>query len=170
MDVADLRDRYDDLVEERNEEELDAKTFDALAENEAFAAGWAVTAVVLHEDGVLLAYHVDDGAWLLPGGSVQPGESLREAVVREVREETGVEVMPGRPHAVVENAVTHGDAERSFRLVAFSARAETTGIGTDLGEPGEPIEDAGWFEGLPENVFEREFAERVVRRVREQER
>ncbi len=34
------------------------------------------------------------GTWSLPGGKCEPGESAREAVVREVAEETGLEVAP----------------------------------------------------------------------------
>lgn len=36
------------------------------------------------------------GRWEFPGGRVEPGESERDAVVRECREELGVEVLPGR--------------------------------------------------------------------------
>lgn len=34
------------------------------------------------------------GRWLVPGGTVELGETLEEAVVREIREETGLEVAP----------------------------------------------------------------------------
>jgi ADP-ribose pyrophosphatase YjhB (NUDIX family) len=37
------------------------------------------------------------GLWSLPGGRIETGESPEQAVVREVREETGLDVLPGRP-------------------------------------------------------------------------
>jgi 8-oxo-dGTP diphosphatase len=54
----------------------------------------AVGAVVVDGDGrVLLVRRARPplaGAWTLPGGRVEPGESLRDAVLREVLEETAV--------------------------------------------------------------------------------
>jgi 8-oxo-dGTP diphosphatase len=34
------------------------------------------------------------GRWVVPGGTVEPGETLQQALVREMREETGLEVAP----------------------------------------------------------------------------
>jgi len=45
---------------------------------------------------LLLQQRSDGGQWGLPGGSVEIGESLREAVIREVEEETGLTVVPRR--------------------------------------------------------------------------
>ncbi len=50
--------------------------------------------VLLREDRILLARH-RRGAhvyWVLPGGGVEPSETSEEAAVREVREETGLEI------------------------------------------------------------------------------
>jgi len=59
----------------------------------------SVSAVVWRESGsreVLLMQRSDNGHWGLPGGYVDPGESVLQAAVREVREETGYRVAIGR--------------------------------------------------------------------------
>jgi len=53
----------------------------------------SVAAIVTNADGhVLLQRRSDNGLWGLPGGGVEIGESVTTAIVREVREETGLTV------------------------------------------------------------------------------
>ena len=52
---------------------------------------FTATGFVVHAGRVLLHWHPKVGAWLPPGGHVEPNEDPVQAVVREVREETGVE-------------------------------------------------------------------------------
>ena len=61
------------------------------------AVSVGVGAVIVHEGRVALIQRGKEplrGRWVIPGGTVELGESLEDAVVREVLEETGLEVRP----------------------------------------------------------------------------
>ncbi len=72
------------------------------------------TGVVINEQGeILLHRRSDTGRWGTPGGAIDPGEEPAEAAVREVWEETGVEVVPERISAIYTTPLVHypnGDA------------------------------------------------------------
>ena len=54
-----------------------------------------VNALIFDEGRVLLAHRRDIDWWNLPGGGMELGETVEEAICREVREETGLTVVPG---------------------------------------------------------------------------
>src|SRR5262249_17330338 len=55
----------------------------------------AVSVVVTDEHGnILLQRRTDNDLWGLPGGGMELGESIGQAVVRETKEETGLDVEP----------------------------------------------------------------------------
>ncbi len=67
--------------------------------------------LVWRDDRLLIARRPSDGLlgglWEFPGGKVRPGESLEDACVREVREETGLTVRCERPFLSIDHAYTH---------------------------------------------------------------
>ncbi|MFE6305610.1 NUDIX hydrolase [Nocardiopsis sp. NPDC057823] len=65
----------------------------------------SVTGVVVRpEDGkVLVIKRTDDGRWVPPGGVMELDETLEQCVIREVREETGIEAKPIRLTGVYKN-------------------------------------------------------------------
>src|SRR5438093_1300125 len=79
-------------------------------------------ALVWHEDRLLIARRMANvhlgGAWELPGGKCEPGESPAACAVREVREEVGVEVEVVSARTVIE----HAYPERTVRLHPFDCR------------------------------------------------
>lgn len=73
-----------------------------------------VGAVVVQRGRVLLAQRGREpskGIWSLPGGALELGESLTEGIVREVREETGLEVEPIELIELIDRIVRQPDSE-----------------------------------------------------------
>jgi len=57
------------------------------------------------------------GMWSLPGGAVEVGETLAEAVKREVREETGLEVEPLSVAEIFERIIRDADGRPEYHYV-----------------------------------------------------
>ena len=115
-----------------------------------------VTAVVLGAEGLLLHRRSDNGRWGLPGGSVEFGEPVTDAIVREVREETGYEVEPVRLVGVysrpdLEQIVTYADGN-VIHYVSKSFESRVVGGTLACGIESAEVE---WFdpEALPAEVM-----------------
>jgi ADP-ribose pyrophosphatase YjhB (NUDIX family) len=87
----------------------------------------AVSAAVFRDGRVLIVRRARPparGIYTLPGGGVELGETLEEAVIREIREETALEIEPiglaGYRQAIGCDA--DGRIERHFVILPFAAR------------------------------------------------
>ena len=104
----------------------------------------AVSAAILRGGKVLVVRRARKpalGVYTMPGGVVEAGETLIEAVTREVREETAMTIAPvtlaGHREAILRDA--GGRVERHFVVLCFASR-------WIAGEPvlNEELDDARW--------------------------
>jgi 8-oxo-dGTP diphosphatase len=86
-----------------------------------------VRAVILHDGKLVVSRERRQGVEhvLLPGGRVQTGESIHEALVREIAEETGLDVVPERLLYVAEVVGSYGAHDVNLVWLAEPRDAET---------------------------------------------
>ena len=110
----------------------------------------AVSAAIIRDGRALIVRRARPpahGVFTLPGGVVEAGETLHEAVVREIAEETSLAIEPvalaGHREVIVRDK--EGKAERHFIILAFAARWIS-------GEPrlNEELAEARWLR--PEEI------------------
>ncbi|MGB0386536.1 MAG: NUDIX domain-containing protein [Ardenticatenaceae bacterium] len=111
---------------------------------------------------ILLTRRADNGQWCLPGGGMDPGESISETCVREVWEEIGLDVRVGRligvystPHRITE----YPDGNR-VQYVSF--HFETEPIGGQLGTSDE-VTEYGYF--TPAEIKQMDLMEHHHQRI-----
>ncbi len=110
----------------------------------------AVSAAIFREGRILIVRRARPpahGLYTLPGGGVELGETLEEAVMREVREETALEVRPvalaGYRQAIARDA--KGTVERHFVILPFAARWISGEVSLN-----EELAEAHWL--LPDDL------------------
>ena len=106
----------------------------------------AVSAAIVRDGKILVVRRARapaHGLYSLPGGVVEVGETLEEAVTREVREETGMTIEPvalaGFREAIVRDAERR--VERHFIILCFAARWRAGEVLLN-----EELDEARWLE------------------------
>lgn len=103
----------------------------------------AVAGVIVHNQNILLVKkNANDNIWSLPGGAVELGETLQSALIREIHEETSIDV--NVLGLITNSNVIRVDDENNIRLHYVLSVYECSYI---RGEPnfGDDVIDASWY-------------------------
>ncbi len=104
-----------------------------------------VGAVVLHDEKVLLVKRANPPnqfQWAIPGGKVHYGETLQQAVEREVREEAGIIIKAGKPIFGFDHIEQDNSGNIQCHYVIIDVRAEY--ISGDIAA-GSDASEVKWF-------------------------
>lgn len=119
----------------------------------------SVTCIILdYEKGILFEKRSDNGMWCIPGGSIELGENLEDALKREVKEETALEIyhpellsVQSNVHVVYPNGDEVYYTDVIYLVQEYSGKLEHDEESTEL----------KWFsiDQLPENIvpLQKEF-------------
>jgi 8-oxo-dGTP diphosphatase len=79
-----------------------------------------VGALILRRNSILLVQRAHSplkGYWSLPGGLIEPGEKIQEALVREVQEETALIVRPKRLFEIFERIILDDKGRAEYHYI-----------------------------------------------------
>lgn len=125
----------------------------------------AVGALVLRDNKVLLVkrnHPPAEDLWAVPGGRINVGETLQEAAVREIKEETGLDIIPGQPIYSFDAIHRDEDGKVKFHYVIIDLLAECKS-GTP--KAGDDASEVGWFSAVDLNRIQ--MTEKTKRLVKQ---
>jgi 8-oxo-dGTP pyrophosphatase MutT (NUDIX family) len=110
---------------------------------ERFVVRPSVYAVIVDNSAVLLVTNMHTGRYVLPGGAVDPGESLGEALAREVWEETGIAITDLQVCSAAEDFWYYDPTDTAYHALLFLYTAQPQSsvlhsrhqVDTDEGDP-----------------------------------
>ena len=116
----------------------------------------AVGAVIRDEGGrILLVRHRSErggfwqGKWICPGGELEFGEMIQEGIMREVREETNLEIKLIQSLPPFQR-IARSEGKPSLHVIYIDYLAELKG---GILKPGGDVGEALWF--TPEEIYQR---------------
>ena len=148
-------DDHDDFVEFRTTRTVSRDRFRTVAERiESQGLPYGAHTLAYRPSGeLLLVEQAAIDTWVLPGGEVEPGESVREGARRELGEEAGIDVTYDGLGVLGEVRFRSDGHETWGVLPIFEGEADSTDL--DVRDPDGEITDARWFDELPENTRDR---------------
>lgn len=113
--------------------------------------------VLVHSDQILLCRSLTQRHAYLPGGHVEFGESIRDALVREIEEEIGVTVETGEFLGLLEHTFHDGKERHAELNVLFRIRGEATDLRSrepQIDFVWQPLSQLGSITFLPKALVE----------------
>jgi ADP-ribose pyrophosphatase YjhB (NUDIX family) len=102
-----------------------------------------VGALILRKDSILLVERGRQplkGFWSLPGGVLELGEQLGDAIVREVKEETGLDVQPVSVVEIFERIMRDKEGKPEYHYVLVDYMCKVTGGELAAGDDSSKVE------------------------------
>ncbi|MFC7142621.1 NUDIX hydrolase [Halosimplex aquaticum] len=150
-----LADEHEDYVEFQTTRTVSRDRFRTVAERiEAQGLPYGAHTLAYRPSGELLLVKQEAiDTWVLPGGEVEPDESVREGARRELGEEAGIDVTYDGLGILGEVRFLSDGHEAWGVLPVFEGEADSTDL--EVRDPDDEITEARWFEELPENARDR---------------
>lgn len=150
--------RYDDPYRKAARVVVDGDRFERAPGDDG---AWGVGALVVEGGRALLVREGD--TWLLPGGRLESGESLEAGAMRELEEETGIDVDVTGLGAIAEQTFVHGETgeTREFCFATFLAEPASTASRPTPGTDDARIDEVAWLAEVPSNTFDRDLVVRL---------
>ncbi|MBI2050300.1 MAG: NUDIX hydrolase [Parcubacteria group bacterium] len=101
------------------------------------------TALVLHKNKLLLTRRARapyKGSWDLPGGFIDRGEDPKRAVVRELKEETRLDISVKKIFGIYPDEYTHGSDSFHTLCIIYVAAAKASSLGAF-----DDVSESKWF-------------------------
>ncbi|MDP2587263.1 MAG: NUDIX domain-containing protein [bacterium] len=96
-----------------------------------------VRAIIVKDDKLLTIKRtkVNDEYWVLPGGGIEPGETTEQALVREIKEETGLDCVVGEYVANYPYKTAQVDHDVAFYRATITGGTFGNGTGPEFTHP-----------------------------------
>ena len=110
---------------------------------------------VIHDGKLLMGKRRDNKKWTIPGGHVEPQETMREGAMRELWEETGIEIIPQQLMPLTDLVELMDRAKKPLAVQAYIVRLDDRPSTSMMKDPDGEVERWRWVDitdGLDEEI------------------